>query len=101
MQLLAVTGIYGVTFLVMWFAPVANHIWERRPGLSAAVAFAAVCTAGLLAGDARLTWSAPAMERGRVAALTANRSRLFPNDSCSVRAACCHPMGESAAAAPT
>lgn len=62
MQLSALTGVYGVSFLIAWFATVANHLWER--GLAWARVRAAVAVYGatllvvLLTGSARLAVSA-------------------------------------------
>jgi apolipoprotein N-acyltransferase len=34
MQLLSVSGMWGITFLVTWFGTVVNYVWERSsPGL--------------------------------------------------------------------
>lgn len=77
MQLASVTGMIGITFLMGWFASVANWVWENRgrsreilPGLAA---FTAVLAAVYLFGFVRLTL-APMTETGntvRVAGITA------------------------------
>jgi apolipoprotein N-acyltransferase len=58
MQLLSVTGMWGITFLVNWLGPVVNWAWERefvwpkvRRGLAV---FAGILGAVLLFGGARL-----------------------------------------------
>ncbi|MFF0905467.1 UNVERIFIED_CONTAM: nitrilase-related carbon-nitrogen hydrolase [Kocuria sp. CPCC 205316] len=77
LQLVSITGIWGLTFLVSWFAPVANEVWERGPSDSGAMSsiglFAALTAAVLLFGGARLAFSAPGAETVRVAALAPDR----------------------------
>jgi len=76
-QLVSVTGIWGLTFLVSWLAPVVNQMWERGlsgPGVKApAFLLIAAITAALLFGGARLAFSAPDAETVRVAALAPDR----------------------------
>ena len=59
LQLTSVTGIWGVTFLVTWFASLANWVWTRRnneASIRGAVAvFAALFVLVHLAGGIRLT----------------------------------------------
>jgi len=76
MQLASITGMIGITFLMGWFASVANWAWENRgrsieilPGLAA---FGAVLAAVYLFGFMRLNL-APTNETGntvRVAGIT-------------------------------
>ncbi|GAB2603335.1 apolipoprotein N-acyltransferase [Kocuria himachalensis] len=77
LQLVSVTGIWGLTFLVSWFAPVANEVWEKGPSDSGVVSsvglFAALTVAALFFGGARLAFSAPGAETVRVAALAPDR----------------------------
>ncbi|MFF1254782.1 nitrilase-related carbon-nitrogen hydrolase [Pseudarthrobacter sp. NPDC058329] len=77
LQLVSVTGIWGLTFLVSWFAPVVNEVWERGwsgSGVMSPVGlFTAVTVAALLFGGARLAFSAPGAETVRVAALAPDR----------------------------
>jgi apolipoprotein N-acyltransferase len=77
LQLASVTGIWGLTFLVSWLAPVANQLWERgwsrRGGRAPAVLFVAALAAALLLGGAQLAFAAPAAETVRVAALAPDR----------------------------
>jgi len=58
MQVVSVTGLWGVSFLIAWFAAVANGLWERGTrdagARAAAVAFAAVLVAVHLLGGVRL-----------------------------------------------
>jgi len=83
LQLLSVTGLYGITFLVGWFAAVGASLWEA--GFSfhnvqrEAVAFA-LCLAGvLLYGGIRLAMFSPPSPTIRVASITRPDESLFPN----------------------
>jgi apolipoprotein N-acyltransferase len=77
LQLASVTGIWGLTFLVSWLAPVVNQLWERgwsgSGGKAPAVLFVATLAAALLFGGTRLAFAAPAAETVRVAALAPDR----------------------------
>ncbi len=60
-QLVSVTGLWGLTFLVSWFGPVANWAWERsfswyevRRGL---LIFTAIVCAVLVFGGLRLSFA--------------------------------------------
>jgi len=92
MQLVSLTGIWGLTFLISWFAPVVNFIWEKKVEWlkirSVAGAFAAVFAAVMVFGGARLALFPPAGEYVRTAGITATgtnagfvsvyRDRVFP-----------------------
>ncbi|HEY6868091.1 MAG TPA: nitrilase-related carbon-nitrogen hydrolase [Candidatus Eisenbacteria bacterium] len=74
LQLLAVTGLWGVTFLIAWFAAVVNWAWRRRfewkrvrPGV---LLYAAVASLALMYGGLRLALSPPRAPTVRIAALT-------------------------------
>ncbi len=83
LQVLSVTGLYGVTFLLGWFAAVANWVWERRCGWPAArrgaIVFAVVLAAVVLGGEARLRFFPPSAPTVRVASLSAPELELFPS----------------------
>jgi apolipoprotein N-acyltransferase len=74
MQLLSVTGLWGIDFLLFAAAPVINCVWEH--GLAAPMArraatgFAAVVAVVLAVGGARLTRFAPASPTVRIASLS-------------------------------
>jgi apolipoprotein N-acyltransferase len=58
MQLVSITGIWGITFLVNWLGPVFNYVWERtftwaeiRRGVAI---FVSIMVAVLVFGGARL-----------------------------------------------
>ncbi|MCP4570801.1 MAG: hypothetical protein GY838_00460 [bacterium] len=74
MQLTAVTGIYGLSFLIAWFAAVGNLVWqegtEESPVRRTAGVFAAVMAVVLLGGGARLTLFPVDAPTVRVASLT-------------------------------
>jgi len=64
MQLLSVTGMWGITFLVSWLGPVFNWAWERdfawpeiRRG---AAVYAGIMLLVMLCGGARLAFAPPA-----------------------------------------
>ena len=77
-QMAAITGIWGMVFLIMWLAPVANEIWEH--GLrwatmrSSVIPLAAVLLMALLLGSVRLAFFQPTVPTVRVAALAADRA---------------------------
>jgi apolipoprotein N-acyltransferase len=73
-QLLSVTGLWGITFLIGWFAAVVNWTWQQgfsgpraRPPL---VLFFGVYLAVILLGGARLALFPPSSPTVRVASLS-------------------------------
>lgn len=82
LQVVSVTGGYGVSFLICWFATVANHVWERLPAAArpaggwvrAAVVYAVVLAAALAAGEARLVLRPAHGPTVRVAGITPTRA---------------------------
>jgi len=74
LQLLAVTGLGGVTFVMMWFAPVANLLLEKgmsgKPGQRALGVFAACCISIFSLGGLRLALFPVLSPVVRVAALS-------------------------------
>ena len=86
LQLLSVTGLWGVAFLMGWFAAVCNHVWEqgldsREARRSAWICAATICLVILL-GGARLSVFPPTSQTVRVASLS--RRRLEPQLSDAV-----------------
>ena len=75
MQLLSVTGMCGVTFLLGWFASVVNWAWERSfdwPRIWRGLAlFAGIMLLVMAYGGARLVFSPAQTGTVRVASLTA------------------------------
>jgi len=61
LQLLSITGMWGITFLVSWFASVVNWIWERSfvwPEIRRGAAiYAGILLVVMLYGSARLTFA--------------------------------------------
>lgn len=76
-QLVSITGIWGLTFLVSWLAPVVNQFWERGWSGAAvkgpAVLLVTTTAAVLLYGGAQLAFAAPQVPTVRVAALAPDR----------------------------
>jgi apolipoprotein N-acyltransferase len=83
MQLSSVTGMIGITFLMGWFASVANWAWENRSRSSeirgGLVAFGVVLAVVLLFGFVRLNLSPTSKtdETVRVAGITARSNYIL------------------------
>jgi apolipoprotein N-acyltransferase len=75
MQLLSITGMWGITFLVNWLASVVNWAWERGfawPEIRRGAAlYASVLLLVILYGSARLAFAPPATGTVRVHGFTA------------------------------
>jgi apolipoprotein N-acyltransferase len=75
MQLLSITGMWGITFLVNWFGPVVNYAWERSFSWSriwrGLAIYAGVMLVVLSYGSVRVNFSQPQPGTVRVAGLTA------------------------------
>jgi apolipoprotein N-acyltransferase len=75
LQLTAVTGLWGITFLIGWFAAVGNLIWESgwtsRVSVRAGAAFIFILGVVLFVGGLRLTAFAPHSPTVRIASLSA------------------------------
>jgi len=73
-QILSITGMWGVTFLIMWFASTANALWEHafdwRPVRGIATAFVVALLAVLLFGSLRLNFFPPSSASVRAATVT-------------------------------
>lgn len=84
MQVVSVTGIWGITFLITWFAAVANWAWERgfawpkvRGG---GLLYAGVLAAVLLGGGARLAFFPPDATLVRIAGLSPSQAAVAAFD---------------------
>lgn len=73
-QTVSIVGVYGLSFVIMWAAPVVNELWERgfqvRAARWAVVPFGVVVLAGLAFGGARLAMfrsPAPAVQMAALA----------------------------------
>ncbi len=74
LQLASIAGIWGITFLMLWLAPVANNVWrsgwtDGRARAGGAV-YGLVLAAVVLFGSARLLFFAPSGDTFRVASVT-------------------------------
>jgi apolipoprotein N-acyltransferase len=62
-QILSITGMWGVIFLMGWAASTANFVWERGfdwpPARRAVISFVVVLMAVVLFGSIRLNFAAP------------------------------------------
>jgi apolipoprotein N-acyltransferase len=74
LQILSITGMWGVTFLLMWFASTVNALWEHgfdwRPVRGVVGVFATVLSAALLFGSVRLAFFAPSSPSIAAATIT-------------------------------
>src|ERR1700730_1006519 len=79
-QLLSVTGLWGITFLIGWFAAVVNWSWESGPTPSRAwgplVLFSCVYVAVILLGAARLVIFPTSSPTVRMASLSPTKEGL-------------------------
>lgn len=89
MQLASVTGIYGITFLIAWFAAVVNWAWENGfdwpRSHSGVLTYAAILVTVLCFGGIRLMFP-PSGPTVRVASLTRPDIVAFPNADIARRA---------------
>ena len=79
MQVVSVTGIWGITFLITWFAAVVNWVWEQgfvRSSVRGGVLYAAILTVVLLGGGARLALFPPQAALVRIAGLSASQAAV-------------------------
>jgi apolipoprotein N-acyltransferase len=81
LQILSLTGMWSITFLIGWFASVVNYAWEAHFDMGRVgrgVAFcAAILAAVLLFGGIRLALNPPTGETVKVAVLTTNVSKEY------------------------
>jgi len=75
MQLLSITGMWGITFLVSWFGSVVNWAWERGFAWSeirrGAAVYVGLLLLVMLYGSARLAFAPPAIGTVRMHGITA------------------------------
>jgi len=73
-QVVSITGIWGVSFLITWFASVTNWVWEQNVNWSKVRGgvglYTGILTMVLLLGGARLVLFSPQSTTVRVAAVT-------------------------------
>ncbi len=83
-QLLSITGMWGIVFLVNWLGPVVNYAWERgfawKEISRNALIYAGIMLAVLLYGGVRLAYAPEASSTVRVHGFTAIdvRRELLP-----------------------
>jgi apolipoprotein N-acyltransferase len=74
LQLLSITGMWGITFLIMWCAAILNDLWEHRfdwRSLRGQLGlFAGLLAMALLFGSLRLNMAAPASQPVEAATIT-------------------------------
>jgi apolipoprotein N-acyltransferase len=81
LQLLSVTGLYGVTFLIGWFAATGNSVWEAGVAHSRReiCTFGAILVAVLLFGGGRLAFFPANSPTIRVASITGPDPDALPD----------------------
>jgi apolipoprotein N-acyltransferase len=79
-QIVSVTGMWGITFLIMWFASTVNALWEHsfqwRPTLGPLTVFTAVLIGVFAFGFVRLDAFAPPYQTVQAATITIDDSVL-------------------------
>jgi len=74
LQLLSITGMWGLSFLIAWLAPVINRAWEEDFVLQRARAclltYGSILALVLLYGGARMVFFSPESRTLRIASLT-------------------------------
>jgi len=80
LQLLSITGMWGIVFLVNWLGPVVNYAWERgfawKEIRRNILIYVVIMLAVLLYGGARLAYAPEASSTVRVHGLTAVDMRM-------------------------
>ena len=86
LQILSVTGMWGITFLIGWFAAVCNWFWQAGLESKSARRGAWLCVgmiAGvILLGGARISLFPPSSQTVRVASIS-KRQVMSPNEALS------------------
>ena len=85
LQMVSVTGMWGITFLIGWFAAVCTWLWEDGLDNQRARAGAWLCggtiVAAMLLGGARMALFPPSSQTVRVASLSRMKVQLEPSDA--------------------
>ena len=89
LQILSVAGLWGVTFLIGWFAAVCNWLWEEGLDSKRARAGAWLCAAAIasvmLLGGARMALFPPSSQAVRVASISKRKIEPELSDAVSGR----------------
>lgn len=85
LQVLSVTGLWGITFLIGWFASTCNWLWEegldsKRASRGVWMCAATICIV-LLAGGARMALFPPYSQTVRVASISKTKVDPEPTDA--------------------
>jgi apolipoprotein N-acyltransferase len=85
LQILSVTGLWGVTFLIGWFAAVGVWLWRERASsrgaLRGAAVFAGVLVIVVLLGGARMALFPPSSETVRIASVSQSKTQSEADNS--------------------
>lgn len=85
LQVLSVTGLWGVSFLIGWFAAVCNWLWEEGWNSTPARRGVYLCittiAAVMLAGGARMALFPPSSPTVRIASLSKRKIGVSPTDA--------------------
>lgn len=89
LQILSVTGLWGITFLMGWFAAVCNWLWEEGLDSKRARAGAWLCAGAIasvmLLGGARMALFPPSSPTVRVASISNRKIEPEPSNAVSKR----------------
>lgn len=89
LQILSVTGLWGITFLIGWFAAVCNWLWEEGLDSKRARAGAWLCVGAIasvmLLGGARMALFPPSSQTVRVASISKRKIEPELSDAVSSR----------------
>lgn len=84
LQLLSITGIWGLSFLIAWLAPVVNWAWEQDFALQrvriGVLTYGAILALVLVYGNVRLAFFLPQSATLHVASLTDEVNHFSVND---------------------
>jgi apolipoprotein N-acyltransferase len=85
LQIMSVTGMWGIVFILPWFASVVNFVWERKFVLQeiwkGVLIYGSILILILYFGGLRLSVFRPDDKRVRVATVTSNLDmEVFPED---------------------
>jgi apolipoprotein N-acyltransferase len=85
LQLMSVTGMWGITFMVIWFGSIVNYAWEAKFDFRrirrGVILYAAILFAVVFLGGIRLVFFPPTNQTVRVAAMVTNVNKEVLPDS--------------------